>query len=144
MSWTRTLAHGLAEHLAAAGVGAYRPTGVYADHETGIVLGAIPIHPPRVIALTPYPLVDDVDQADSVLGLQVRVRSGSGDPREALDLTDVVFEVLHGATHLNLAGTVVHLVQRAASIPMGRDESGRYEHADTYRLTVHRPTPHRS
>lgn len=144
MSWTATVAHGLAEYLAAAGIAVYRPNGIYHDDETGIVIGAVPANPVRVVVLTPYPLSDDVDQADSVLGLQVRVRSASGDPREALDLVDAVFDELHGATHLDLAGALVHLAERTASAPMSRDENGRYEHADTYQLTAHRPTRHRS
>lgn len=144
MSFTADLAHGLAEYLAAAGIGAYRPTGVYRDDEVGIVIGAVPASPPRLVVLTPYPLVDDVDQADSVVGLQVRVRGATPDPREALALADAVFDVLHGATHLSVGGVEVHLVQRAASAPMGQDHNRRYEHADTYRLTAHRPTSHRT
>jgi len=144
MSWTTTLVHGLAEYLAAAGVAVYRPTGVYHDDEVGIVIGVVPVSPPRVVVLTSYPLSDDVDQADSVLGLQVRARGASSDPREALDLVDAVFDALHGAAHLDLAGALVHLAERTASLPMGRDQSGRYEHADTYQLTAHRPTRHRT
>jgi hypothetical protein len=34
----------------------------------------------RMAVLTPYSPADDLDQAGSVLGLQVRVRSASGDP----------------------------------------------------------------
>lgn len=144
MSWTANLAHGLAEYLAVAEVAVYRPTGVYRDDEIGIVIGTVPASPPRVLVLTPYPLVDDVDQADSVLGLQVRARSAGPDPRDALDLLDAVFDELHGATHLDLSGALVHLAQRTASVPMSRDQNGRYEHADTYQLTAHRPTRHRS
>jgi len=140
VSWTADLAHGLAEHLAAAGVAVYRPTGVYRDDETGIVIAVVPAAPPRVVVLSCYALADDVDQADSLIGLQIRVRSGTPDPRDALDLIDEVFEELHGATHLTLAGVVVHLAERTASTPMGRDQNGRYEHADTYQLAVYRPT----
>lgn len=120
----------------------YRPTGVCRDDETGIVIGVVPAAPPRVVVLSCYALADDVDQADSLIGLQVRVRAGP-DPRDALALLDAVFEELHGATHLILASVVVHLVERAAFAPMGRDQNGRYEHADIYRLTAHRPTSHR-
>lgn len=144
MSWTAELTHGLAEHLAAAGVAVYRPSGVYRDDETGLVIGVVPAAPARVVVLSCYALVDDVDQADSLTGLQVRVRSAGPDPRDALTLLDAVFEELHGATHLSLAGVVVHLIERATSAPMGRDTAGRYEHADTYRLTAHRPTRHRT
>lgn len=144
MSWTRTLAHGLAEHLAAEGIGVYRPAGNYLENEVGIVIGTVPAAPARVLVLSPYPLVDDADQADSVLGLQVRARSGGPDPRESLDRLDDVFDLLHGATHLDLGGALVHLAMRTSSVPMSRDQSGRYEHADTYQLTAHRPTRHRS
>jgi hypothetical protein len=140
VSWTAELAHGLAEHLAAAGVAVYRPTGVYRDDETGIVIAVVPAAPPRVVVLSCYALADDVDQADSLIGLQVRARSAGPDPRDAYDLIDAVFEELHGATHLTLAGTVVHLVERIASAPMGQDTNGRHEHVDIYHLTVHRPS----
>jgi Bacteriophage minor capsid protein len=93
--------------------------------------------------LSCYALTDDIDQADSLIGLQIRTRSAGTDPRDALDLIDAVFDELHGATHLTLAGIVVHLIERAASTPMGRDQNGRYEHADTYRLTANRPSRHR-
>lgn len=144
MSWTADLGHGLALLLAAADVAVYRPTGVYRDDETGLVIGVVPAAPPRVVVLSCYALADDVDQADSLIGLQVRVRGATSDPREPLDLIDAAFDVLHGATHLALAGVVVHLAERTASTPMGRDANGRYEHADTYRLTGHRPTRHRA
>lgn len=144
MSWTGELAHGLAAHLAAAGVGVYRPTGVYRDDETGLVIGVVPAAPPRVVVLSCYALADDVDQADSLIGLQVRVRSAGTDPRDALTLIDAMFEEQHGATHLTLASLVVHLAERTASTPMGRDTNGRYEHADTYRLIAHRHIHHRT
>lgn len=144
MSWTTQLAHGLAEHLAGAEIALYQPNGTYHPDEVGIAIGVMPTTPPSVLVLTPYPLADDVDQADSVLGLQIRARSPGPDPRPALDLLDAVFDELHGASHLNLGGAVVHLAQRTASVPLGRDQSGRYEHADTYQLTAHRATQHRS
>jgi len=40
-------------------------------------------------------------------------------------------------------GVLVHLIERTASAPMGRDENGRYEHADTYHLLAHRPNARR-
>ncbi|MGW1679392.1 minor capsid protein [Saccharopolyspora sp. NPDC002376] len=140
--WTSTLAHGLALHLAAAGVGTYRASGAYTATETGIIVGAVPPDPPRIIVLTPYPL-NTSTQADELVGLQVRARSAAGDPRDALDLVDAVHDVIGGATHLDLAGAIVHQIQRRASAPMGTDANGRYEHADTYHLQAHHPTPHR-
>lgn len=142
--WTSRLAHGLATYLAEHHIGTYRPDGAYGENETGIVIATVPARPSRVVALTPYPVTDVLDQADSVLGLQVRCRSSEPDPREALDLADSVFDLLAGATHLDFDGVIIHLIKRTASGPMGRDENGRYEHADTYQLTAHHPTRHRS
>lgn len=142
--WTARLVHGLAGHLAEHGVGTYRPTGVYADHETGIVIGTVPASPPRIVALSPYRLAADPTQADDVIGLQVRVRSANVDPRDALDLVDAIGDILTGATHLDLDGVPVHLVEHIGSAPMGHDDSGRYEHVTNYQLASHHPTPHRS
>lgn len=47
---------------------------------------------------------------------------------------------LRGATHLEPAGAVVHLVRRTASAPMVRDQNDRYEHA--YHLCTYRPSLH--
>ncbi len=66
--------------------------------------------------------------------------SPGGSPRDTLDLIDAVFDEVHGPTHLDLVGVLVHLVERTASAPMGRDQSGRYEHADTYQLIALRPS----
>lgn len=143
MSWTRNLTHGLASYLADHGVATYRASGIYTDTETGIVVGAVPATPARIVALTPYPVTADATQADDVLGMQVRARSAGQDPRDALDLIDAAFDVLVGATHLDLSGVVVHLVEHTGSAPMGRDASGRYEHVSNYQLTAHHPTPNR-
>ena len=62
----------------------------------------MPAAAPRVVVHTVYPLADDLDQADSRVGLPGRVRGAGPDPRDALDLIDAVFDKLHGATHLDL------------------------------------------
>ncbi len=55
MSWTTDLLNGMAEHLAAAGAGTWRPDGsAYGPGEVAIVLRAIPQAPDRLITLAPY------------------------------------------------------------------------------------------
>jgi hypothetical protein len=46
VAWSRSAARGLAEHLAAADIATYRPTGAYRDNETDIVLDAVPVMTP--------------------------------------------------------------------------------------------------
>jgi hypothetical protein len=82
VSWIAELAHGIAECLVAAGVAVFRSTEVYQDDETGILIAVVSAAPPRVVVLSCYALADDVDQVDSLMGLQVRVRSATSDPRD--------------------------------------------------------------
>ena len=145
MTWTIDLTEGLGQHLAAHGIGVWRTTGLYDQAEIGITIGAVPQTPPAIIALTPYPYGDDPAQADSTMRVQVRYRSATADPRESLARIDAVFDLLHGATALTLGGVTIHLITRTGSAPMGLDPAtGRYEHSDTYELTVFRPSAHRN
>ncbi|MCA1195132.1 minor capsid protein [Saccharopolyspora sp. 6V] len=141
--WTSDLAHGLALVLAACGVGTYRPTGLYQPGETGIVIATVRPSPPRVVALTPYPLTSSPD-ADEVIGLQVRVRAAGGDPREAYGLDDAVRDALDGATGLDLDRVHLHRIERTGGGPIGLDDNGRAECVGTYQLTAHHPTRYRA
>lgn len=135
----------IANLLSVNGVGTYRANGVYADDETGIVVGHMPDKPDRCIALVPYPLTDDPTLADSVLGLQVRARTGPQDPRPVMRITDAAFGLLQGWGDVNLpngAGRIL-IAERRSSIPLGWDQNSRAEWSDNYQLTLHRPTVHR-
>lgn len=145
MGYTRDMLHGLAQLLAADGVGIYRATGVYANTEVGIVIGAMPTSPPAVVALIPYPLSDDPTLSDSVQGMQVRCRAASYDPRDVADLADLAFESLHGRGGIDLSPTArLVFAERTSGIPLGDDSNGRPEWADSYQLTLHRPSRHRT
>ncbi|WP_440100024.1 minor capsid protein [Streptosporangium sp. H16] len=146
MSWTRDLLTGLAELLAAAAVGDWIPSGMYADTQTAITIGGLPAKPDEAVTLSVYGIGqagDDVEQADSSVQVQVRMRAKS-DPRVVDDLADGVFDALHGLSNVRLStGVLVLLVRRTIVAPLGRDSSGRWERADSYDLMVHRPSPNR-
>lgn len=144
MGYTRDALDGLARLLAAAGVGVYHGTGAYDDTEVGIVVATVPQSPPSVVCLIPYPLTDDPTLTNSVLGLQVRCRGASRDPREVLDLLDAVFDFLQGHPGVALSGTArMLLAERTTGVPLGEDSNGRWEAADSYQLTLDRPSAHR-
>lgn len=146
MGYTRDVLEGVATViLAPGGVGVWRADGAYADGEQGIVVGTVPQSPDAVICLIPYPLTDDPTLSDSVLGLQVRVRGATTDPRPVLDTLDAVFDLLQGHRPVDLAGTARLLIaERQTGTPLGEDSHGRFEAADSYQLTLHRPSLHRS
>jgi hypothetical protein len=135
---------GLAQRLAAAGVGTWSPTGSYTAEQTGIVIGTVPGSPDRIITLTGYGVDDSPSLSDSVMGVQVITRTGGSDPRPTDDLADQVFDQLHGLTGVHLPSGI-RLVQclRQSHTPLGQDGNRRWSRSDNYYLSAHRPSPHR-
>jgi hypothetical protein len=147
MGWTSALLTGLAELLDASGAGIWRqdPADPYGPDDVAIVLGAMPATPVRCILLSAYPVSDHMSEADVTVGVQVRTRAGP-DVRDVLDLDDAVWELLHGATDLQLGVVDVVQVSRRSSTSLGqaRDATGvRWERVSNYYADAMRPTAHR-
>ena len=136
---------GVAQLLAAAGVGVWRDTGAYAATETGIVLDVIPQDPDQIITLSDYDISDDPTLSDSVIAVQVRTRWGGQDPRPVKDLDGAIFDALHGLESVTLTGGVhvVSLVRRSG-VSLGQDTNNRWMRSANYYATVWRPSTNRS
>ncbi|MGH3745810.1 MAG: minor capsid protein [Micromonosporaceae bacterium] len=148
MGFSTDLLKGVAELLGDTTSAIWRPDGsAYGPAEIPIVLGSLPTSPDRALGLALYGAQqssDDVAQADSMTGLQVRVRGRKGDTTIVDDLADEVFEQLQGLSdHTLSTGVHLLLVDRRIVAPLGMDGNGRYERADSYDLTVHRPSLYR-
>lgn len=125
-------------------VGVWRLDGAYEADEVGIVVNAVPDRPASLISLATYPLGDDVDYADSTIGLQVRTRRAGLDPRPVGVLADACFDALHGLAGLDMPdGNRLIDIARTSGTVLGQDSSGRWERTDNYRARVHAPGPHR-
>lgn len=134
---TRALVSGLAARIAAAGAGTYRPDGsAYRPDEVPITFGGLPATQGAAIALTPYDSVDDVGHDDRLVSVQVRMRSAGADVRPLWDIADQVFAALHNASDYELDGVAVAWSARSITAPLGPDESGRYEQADSYQFQL--------
>jgi hypothetical protein len=131
------LVEGLAEMLTAAGLGIWRPAGVYTATETGITVAMMPPEPDRAICLTPYPVTDG-PTTEGVIGVQIRMRAGR-DPRAVTDLADAVFNVLHNRAHATLGGILCPLIWRNSQAWIGADSRDRMELTANYYLNVSRP-----
>ncbi|MEV7441042.1 minor capsid protein [Streptomyces sp. NPDC091204] len=140
MTYTVDLLDGLARLLHSAGVGIYRPDGVYAAGETAITIAALPPAPDRVICLAAYPVTDSPVLTDTTTGIQVRTRAGA-DPREVDALDDQVHEVLHGSGPHRFGAVPVQLVFRVSAAPIGADASGRWERSANFHARAHRAHP---
>ncbi|MFF7452097.1 MULTISPECIES: minor capsid protein [unclassified Streptomyces] len=140
MGHTSSLLEGLAGLMESAGLGVYRPDGVYGDDEVGIYLHRLPEGPDKAFALTPYP-VQDTGQTDVIDGVQIRMRAGP-DPREVSDMADAVRDLLHGREDVVLGTVRLSLIWRQSQAPMGQDEHGREEISSNYYARSNRPGPH--
>lgn len=151
MGFTTDLFAGVAQLLDDAGVGTWRADGRYTNGTGALLAGitepvivrtSVPSAPDRVITLTPYGVADDIDQADSVQGLQVRTR-GTKDPRVVEDIDDAVFDALHSLSDVVIGGVFVLLIERRSTTSLGVDANGREERSSNYYLTLTRPSTHR-
>jgi hypothetical protein len=139
------LSTGIAQLLAAAGVGTYRSDGSsYLASEKAIVIKLVPESPDAIFALSTYPVSDDPSLSDSVIGLQVTTRAGGQDPRAVDDYADAAFDQLHGLHDATLA-TGVHVVEclHRSGSSLGQDDLKRWGRVDNYYVTVWRPSPNR-
>lgn len=140
MGYSSSLLDGLAQLLDGAGLGVYRPAGIYAEGERAIGFGRLPAAPDEVLWLTTYP-VEDTDLPDVITGVQIRMRGGE-DPLALEDLADDVRDLLHNRRHEVIGGVRVELMWRQSQAPMGQDEHGREELAANYYVRAQRPGPH--
>ncbi len=133
---TRELIALLAELLAAAGVGKWRPTGPdYGPTETGITGYALPSTTDRAIAITPYDTDDPLD-GPAVRFVQLRSRGRARQQFDAGDLADLAFAVLHDRHHPDPR---VARIVRVSSVPLGPDGNGRQERTDNYQIILNNP-----
>lgn len=142
MGYTRDVLDGTARLLATAGLGEYRPGGVYGPDEsvTAIGYGTRPEAPDRILWLNPYP-VEDTDLTDVITGLQVWIRAGP-DPLDVSDVADALFAVLHNRRGLLFGSTRVALIWRQSQALLGQDPRGRHEMTANYYLRGTRPAPY--
>lgn len=134
------LVHGIAAHLAAAGVGTWSTTTQYTAEQIGIYDGPIPPETMEGVGLATYPVDDPVDST-SIIGVQVTLRSATKSTMR--DRAEDVFGLLHAAWGLHLPGLRIDHMMRRSSADLGIDEAGAFRRTDNYYATVNHPTPNR-
>lgn len=130
---------GLAELLAAEGLGTFATEGTYGVDDWGIFLGLTPDQPDRAITLMTYP-VDDKDLTTVITGVQVRFR-GRRDPREVENQCDAVYNLLHNKQHYYVNGIPIDLSWRQSGAWMGQDGNQRLERVENFYLHAERAAP---
>lgn len=140
MSWTPDLLTGIAETLAAAGAGTWRPDGsAYTTAETAIAFYAHAPGPDKQIILSVYDQPDQDGIGDVTVALQVRVR-GDKDPRTADGLDDACIQALDGLSHTTFGSVRVYQINRQSGALLGRDENDRWERSSNFYIQARRQT----
>jgi hypothetical protein len=139
MGYNVDLLDGIANLIASAGVGTYRPTGAYQPNETAITIGVTPDRPDRNITLTTYP-VEDTDLTTVITGLQCRIRAGR-DPRDAEGIADDLYDLLHNKRHYRLGAIPVELSWRQSATWLGQDSDQRMERVENFYFRAERAAP---
>ena len=144
MSWTSDLLVGIAEHLAAEGVGSWNPTGIYTSGQTGIYIAVMP---PgigtndgfdRAIVLTDYDPNGGNSASDVTPRVQVRCRGVRNDPFSAIDLASDVRDAIDGLEHVTFGSVEVSGINHISGVPMGIDGHNRHERSDNYDIQARR------
>jgi len=145
MSFTADLVTGLAQHLAAAGIGlTYNPTAPYLPGQTGIFLGLFPTSPDRCVALTAYASTDQPKIALSRVRVEVAMRGAANNSLDVHELGDAVFNTLQGLEHQQWGSAHVVQALRVISASGGVDDNKRSIRSDSYSFDVNIPaTPGR-
>lgn len=138
MSVTTDLLEGIAGMIVAGVAGTtYNPSA--ATVNGGILLKFMPASPDRVITLTAVFQGDDITMPLGQVMVQVRGRGLPNRPTDVDDLLDDIFAVLHGTTNLVFGSVTVIQMNRKVSVPMGMDDSKRFERVDQFYLDLDFP-----
>lgn len=139
MSDSLDLIDGVAVLIAANVPGAaWNPDGVYTAGQVGIFDMLEPASPDEVIVLTWVPQKQNPADASGSGLMQIRVRGAGNQPRRPLEILDAISAVLLGATHVvfGTTGAAIDQVRDCVRVPMGMDESKRWDWSDNYTLDV--------
>lgn len=138
-----SLISGMAELLAANGIGTWQTTGAYKKDTLGIYDTVDP-HQPDSIMLTEYPVSDaGGDLADSVRGIQIRIKTAGQNPTSTRNLGQQTFDLIHAKTGFTLDGQYIIACHRQSSAYLGYDGEGHIE-SHNYYLDITYPTSNRT
>jgi hypothetical protein len=141
VSVTTDILTGAAARIAALASPAilWSPAGTYSAAQTGIFLKLLPAAPDRCVTLNLVPQGDDPSMPYGQSMLQVRGRGLPNKPTDVDDLLDSIFDVMHGAVNLTFGACHITQMNRRTSVPMGMDDSKRWERIDQFYLDVDYP-----
>lgn len=134
---TADVIDGMCRWLSAQGFGVYRTDTPYVEGEKAIVVRRFPIDPDTALSVAIYDQTDSLQTPDRTVNVQLRFRTGK-DARltDVDDWADDVFQALNMKHGFDMGGIHVQRAVRKITAPLGADENGREERADSYELLL--------
>jgi hypothetical protein len=135
MTWTADFIAAVAQRMDDNSIGTWDPDGTTGD----IYEGALPSDVDTGIGLTPYNLraLRTSLEADVVQPVQFWLRGTSSYVR---DTADSIYSAFQGLQRVTFGGAFCVLVSLHSDVPMGVDQSGRFERALNYDFQATRVT----
>jgi hypothetical protein len=128
---------GLCQWMQDKGHGAYKPADPYEASERAVCAYALPVGPDYAVAVAPYSVDDPTVLPDVRVRVQLRFRAPANLPRTSVDRwADQVASDLHFKHNFTAGLLHISRCQRIIVAPMGADEKGRFERADSYELIL--------
>lgn len=133
------LTEGICRWLDAEGFGTYKADAPYSAQDRAITVKALPTSPDWAVAVTPYGVEDGDVLPNAEVYVQLRFRAPRDVPATAVDeWADEVAGLLHFGRNLAMGDIQVSQAQRTITAPLGVDDNGRFERADSYTLILNR------
>ncbi len=139
MGYNVDLFDGLASLIQQAGIGVYKPTGVYLPNEVAVTMAITPDKPDKNITVTTYP-VEDTDLTTVITGVQFKLRAGR-DPRVVEAAADSLYDLFHNKRHYRLGPIHVELSWRQSATWLGQDSDQRIERVENFYFRAERAAP---
>lgn len=118
---------------------AYHLDTPYVAGELGIFNMLLPASPDECITLTWVPQSENPADPSGTGLLQVRARGAANKPRRPVEILDQVGSAFLGATHIPIGDSGLEIIQVTSRVrvPMGMDDSKRWDWSDNYTLDVY-------
>lgn len=117
---------------------AWNAEGVYTAGQVGIFDMLMPAAPDECIVLTWVPQTENPSMPLGTGLFQIRARGAANRPRRPVQILDQAAVPLLGALSIPIGDTGLTIVEVTSRVrvPMGMDDSKRWEWTDNYTLTV--------
>ena len=139
MSYEKDFLTGLAQMIADSSIATYKPSGVYAPTETGIVFGGWPQAPDACLVLNYTPVTDGVMVPMGKGILEVHSRGRPGDPFGPAELATPVFDLIHNMMDHTFGTSHVIQILRNHVAPLEQDALKRFEHVELFTIDLDTP-----